>query len=71
VHHITAEKGKVTDYKMIVPSTWNFGPAADGKAGVVEKAITGTPVRFGGEGGSVEVGRVVRSFDPCTACSVH
>jgi hydrogenase large subunit len=71
IHHIKAEKGKVIDYKMIVPSTWNFGPSVNGTAGVVEKAINGTPVRYAGKGGSIEVGRVVRSFDPCTACSVH
>lgn len=71
IHEITSEKGKVTDYKMIVPSTWNFSPAAQGVPGVVEKAIAGAPVQFGGKGGSIEVGRIVRSFDPCTACSVH
>jgi Ni,Fe-hydrogenase I large subunit len=60
---------KVTDYKMIVPSTWNFGPSVGGKPGVAEKAVLGTPVNY--EGSSVEVGRVIRSFDPCTACSVH
>lgn len=71
IHHIKAERGKVTDYRMIVPSTWNFGPTVDNVPGVVEKAVNGTPVRFPGKSGSVEVGRVVRSFDPCTACSVH
>ncbi|WP_277657016.1 nickel-dependent hydrogenase large subunit [Seleniivibrio woodruffii] len=71
VHHIKAYNGKVTDYRMIVPSTWNFGPTAGGKHGVAEKSILGTPVRFGGESGSIEVGRVIRSYDPCTACSVH
>ncbi|ADD69308.1 Cytochrome-c3 hydrogenase [Denitrovibrio acetiphilus DSM 12809] len=71
VHHITAYKGKVTDYKMIVPSTWNFGPTVDGRLGVAEKAVLGTPVNYGGVSGSIEVGRVIRSFDPCTACSIH
>lgn len=71
IHHIKAYDGRVTEYKMIVPSTWNFGPTAAGKHGVAEKAVLGTPVRFGGDSGSIEVGRVIRSFDPCTACSVH
>lgn len=71
IHHIKASDGKVTDYRMIVPSTWNFGPSVGGKPGVVEKAVLGTPVNYGGSGSSVEVGRVVRSFDPCTACAVH
>lgn len=70
IHHIKASRGKVTDYRMIVPSTWNFGPSVAGKAGVAEKAVLGTPVRYS-ESSSVEVGRVIRSFDPCTACSVH
>jgi Ni,Fe-hydrogenase I large subunit len=55
---------------MIVPSTWNFGPMAQGKIGVAEKALVGTPVKYSGEN-SIEAGRVIRSYDPCTACSIH
>ncbi len=36
IHQIEASNGKITKYNMIVPSTWNFGPSAQGKIGVVE-----------------------------------
>ncbi len=70
IHHIEAANGKIKQYSMIVPSTWNFGPSTGGTLGVAEQALIGTPVEYGDEN-PVEVGRVVRSFDPCTACSIH
>jgi Ni,Fe-hydrogenase I large subunit len=70
IHQIEAREGKITRYNMIVPSTWNFGPMAQGKIGVAEKALVGTPVKYSGEN-SIEAGRVIRSYDPCTACSIH
>ncbi|PLX69282.1 MAG: hypothetical protein C0602_07675 [Denitrovibrio sp.] len=70
IHQIEADKGKIVRYNMIVPSTWNFGPMADGKIGVAEKALIDTPVKFSSNN-SIEVGRVIRSYDPCTACSIH
>jgi len=70
IHEIEASNGKITRYNMIVPSTWNFGPRDGGQLGVVEKSIIGTKVEYD-EKNSIEVGRIVRSYDPCTACSVH
>jgi len=70
IHQIEAREGKITRYNMIVPSTWNFGPMAQGKIGVAEKALVGTPVKYSDEN-SIEAGRVIRSYDPCTACSIH
>lgn len=70
IHQIEAQDGKITRYNMIVPSTWNFGPMAQGKIGVAEKALVGTPVKYSSDN-SIEAGRVIRSFDPCTACSIH
>ncbi len=70
LHYIEAESGRITKYQMVVPSTWNFSPRdANNKSGPVEKALEGTPVRF--SEGLIEVGRVIRSYDPCTACSIH
>jgi len=69
IHQVEASGGKITRYNMIVPSTWNFSPAANGKRGVVEQSLVGTPVAYGED--AIEVGRVIRSYDPCTACSVH
>lgn len=71
-HYVRANNGKVVEYNLIVPSTWNFGPTSNGYKGVVEKALIGTPVKYGlNANNSIEIGRVIRSFDPCLACSVH
>ena len=52
------------------PTEWNFSPRdALGRRGPVEEALVGTPVADAAS--LVEVGRVVRSFDPCFTCAVH
>jgi Ni,Fe-hydrogenase I large subunit len=71
IHHVEAVNGKISKYKMIVPSTWNFGPTIENKKGVVEKALIDTKLSLDKDAQSIELGRIVRSFDPCTACSVH
>ena len=61
---------KVTNYQMVVPSTWNFGPRdANNVPGPVEQALEGVPVAD--EARPLEVLRVVHSFNPCIACAVH
>jgi hydrogenase large subunit len=70
IHNVQAKDGRIAKYNMIVPSTWNFGPRTETGLGVTEQALVGTPVEYG-ETDSVEVGRVVRSYDPCTACAIH
>ncbi len=69
-HFIKAQSGRIVNYQMIMPTTWNFGPRdSRGIKGPVEKALIGTPVENPPD--LLEVGRVVRSYDPCTACSIH
>jgi len=61
---------KITNYQMVVPSTWNFGPRdANNVPGPVEQALEGVPVAD--EARPLEVLRVVHSFNPCIACAVH
>jgi len=61
---------KITNYQMVVPSTWNFGPRdASNVPGPVEQALQGVPVAD--EARPLEVLRVVHSFNPCIACAVH
>jgi Ni,Fe-hydrogenase I large subunit len=61
---------QITNYQMVVPSTWNFGPRdANDVAGPVEQALVGTPVV--NQQQPLEVLRTVHSFDPCIACAVH
>ncbi len=69
-HWVTYSGGKITNYQMVVPSTWNFGPRdANGVAGPVEQALVDTPVVDRTK--PLEVLRTVHSFDPCLACAVH
>lgn len=71
IHKITAENGLVLKYDMIVPSTWNFGPKSGEYAGVAEKAVIDTVMDGSSFENSIKTGRIIRSFDPCTACSIH
>jgi len=68
-HEIKATAGKVTDYRLLVPSAWNFGPRVGQQHGVVEAALIETPVDA--DNRALLSGRIVRSFDPCIACAVH
>lgn len=69
-HWITIEGGKIKRYQLVVASTWNLCPRDDkGQRGPVEEALIGTPVPDPKNPNNIV--RVVRSFDPCLACSVH
>lgn len=70
LHQLKVEKGKVKNYQIITPSTWNFSPRDQkGVPGPVEQALLGTPIADMDV--MIEVGRIVRSFDPCFSCAVH
>ncbi len=69
-HWIKIKNGKIDNYQMVVPSTWNLGPRDDkGQLGPVEEALIGTPIADPAK--PLEVLRTVHSFDPCIACGVH
>jgi len=69
-HWIDMVDGKINNYQMVVPSTWNLGPrCAAGKRGPVEEALIGTKVADPAR--PIEILRVVHSYDPCLACAVH
>ena len=69
-HWISISNGKIANYQVITPTNWNFSPRDDAdRMGPAEKALIGTPVADANN--PVEVLRVVRSYDPCLACSVH
>ena len=70
-HWLEIRDGRIANYQIISPTTWNFSPrdAAD-TAGPLEQALVGAPVRSG-EKEPVAVQHVVRSFDPCMVCTVH
>ncbi len=69
-HWLRIKDHKIENYQCVVPSTWNTSPRDDkGIVGPMEKALIDTPVA--NPDNPVEALRVVRSFDPCMACSVH
>ena len=69
-HWVEIKDSKIANYQCVVPSTWNLGPKDDqGRPGPVEQALIGTKIRD--EKNPFEIGRIVRSFDPCLACAVH
>lgn len=66
----TDDKGLIKNYEMIVPTTWNISPRdGDGRVGAVEKMLMDT--KIADPKNPIELARVVRSTDPCMACSVH
>lgn len=70
-HWVVLRKGRIANYQIIAPTTWNFSPRDGlGRPGALEQALVGLPV---GPGGAVPlaVQHVVRSFDPCMVCTVH
>jgi len=69
-HWIDVREGRIANYQCVVPTTWNASPRGDdGEPGPIEQAIEGTRIRD--QGNPFEIVRIVRSFDPCTACAVH
>lgn len=70
-HWVKIRKGRILNYQIIAPTTWNFSPRdATGAPGSLEQALIGAPVREG-EIDPVAVQHIVRSFDPCMVCTVH
>lgn len=69
-HWINIEEGKIANYQLVVPTTWNASPR-DGKGGLsaYESSLIDTPVA--NETQPLEILRTIHSFDPCMACSVH
>jgi hydrogenase large subunit len=63
------DKG-IDKYTIITPSAWNLSPTdSNGVKGALEQALIGTSVQD--PKNPVEIGRVVRSFDPCVSCGTH
>ncbi|MDO8777307.1 MAG: nickel-dependent hydrogenase large subunit [Burkholderiaceae bacterium] len=70
-HWVVASRGRIANYQIVAPTTWNFSPRdAAGTPGALEQALVDAPVREG-EITPVAVQHIVRSFDPCMVCTVH
>jgi hydrogenase large subunit len=71
-HWLDVRKGKIHNYQIIAPTTWNFSPRdAAGQPGALEQALVGLPAEENSDAAPLEVQHVVRSFDPCMVCTVH
>ncbi|MBF0528626.1 MAG: nickel-dependent hydrogenase large subunit [Deltaproteobacteria bacterium] len=69
-HWIRIKDELIEHYQVITPTTWNASPKdTDGVRGPIEEALVGASVRD--VNNPVELGHIVRSFDPCLVCTVH
>lgn len=69
-HWIHIKNGKIEKYAIIPPSNWNLSPTDNNEIkGPVEHALIGTEIND--IKNPVEIGRIVRSFDPCLNCAAH
>jgi hydrogenase large subunit len=69
-HWIAIDNKVLKNYSIITPSAWNLSPQdTKGVRGPVESALVGTNIED--INNPVEIGRIVRSFDPCVSCATH
>jgi hydrogenase large subunit len=69
-HWINIKDGKIANYQIISPTTWNGSPRDRfGNLGAWEKALIGLKIKD--IDNPMEMGHVIRSFDPCLVCTVH
>jgi len=70
-HWLSIRDGRIANYQIVAPTTWNFSPRdRTGVPGALEAALVGAPVA-NGDKTPVAVQHIVRSFDPCMVCTVH
>lgn len=69
-HWLKIRGGRLVHYQVITPSTWELSPRdAKGVRGPAEQSLIGTEIAD--PENPVEIGRILRSFDPCSSCSVQ
>lgn len=69
-HWVKVEDGLITHYQIITPTAWNGSPRdSSGNRGPWETALIGTKVKD--INNPIELGHIIRSFDPCLVCTVH
>jgi len=69
-HWVVIDNGKIDNYQMVVPTTWNASPRDHKEqAGAYEMSLVGTPLAK--PEWPLEILRTIHSFDPCMACAIH
>ncbi len=69
-HWIVIDSGKISNYQMVVPTTWNGSPRDNkDQPGAYEASLPGTTLAVPDQ--PLEILRTIHSFDPCLACAIH
>lgn len=69
-HWLKIKNQVISFYQIITPSAWNLSTrSSNDMKGTAEQALIGTYIKD--INNPVELGRVVRSFDPCISCATH
>ena len=69
-HWMKIDNSVISFYQVITPSAWNLSTRGPGnEPGPVEAAMIGTTIE--NTTAPVELGRIIRSFDPCVSCATH
>jgi len=76
-HWLKIKNGKILNYQIIAPTTWNFSPRdIKNQPGALELALQETPIDTesninSNNQSSATIQHIIRSFDPCMVCTVH
>lgn len=69
-HWIKIDDRVISFYQIITPTGWNLSTRSGNYLkGTAEKALIGTTIQ--NSDNPVELGRIIRSFDPCVSCATH
>ena len=69
-HWVKIRGGKIANYQVITPTTWNGSPRDFvGRRGHWEESFIGLEIKD--LENPVELGHIVRSHDACLFCTVH
>lgn len=69
-HWIKINNNVISFYQIITPSGWNLSTRSDvSLKGTAEQALIGATIQD--MENPVELGRIIRSFDPCVSCATH
>lgn len=68
-HWVKVRDGVISFYQVITPSVWNLSTRDNNYYGTAEQALRGTVIQNIRQ--PVELGRIIRSFDPCISCATH
>lgn len=69
-HWVRVDNHVISFYQIITPSAWNLSTRSSNTLkGTAEQALIGTTIED--VNNPVELGRIIRSFDPCISCATH